>query len=151
MKHILNTVRLLITHDNYILFQKDRYEGYYFFQGGKIEFAETLQDAARRELLEELAIGPERISMITPVAVGEGVFKYQGRIFHDMSIFCTCEISELTSKADPISPEEGTVFKWLPMDNLVNYDIRPAQSINLLPEWLSANKPRTFFFSNIDV
>ena len=151
MTHRLNSVRLMIAHNNYILFQKDRHEGYYFLQGGKIEFAETLQDAARRELLEELATTPDRVSTINPVAVIESVFKYQGHTFHDVSTFCTCEIAGLNSADDPISPEAGTVFKWIAIDRLADYDIRPDKTIKLMPQWLSEDKPRPFYFSNFDV
>lgn len=118
-------VRLIIIKDHKILLTHTSLEDFYFYIGGKIEFGETIEQACKREVVEEC---------------GEGaVFNFNKILYirdfiknneHSIEFFVLGGInkfSEIEGKIDPEFPDSHTQ-RWLNLDNL------PA---NLYPQSLT--------------
>ena len=70
---IPHSVVVLFNEHNEVLLEERSDDGYFDFPGGAIDLKETMEDAARRELLEETGIIAERLEL----------FKvYSGEITH---------------------------------------------------------------------
>ena len=96
--------------------------GLWEFPGGKIEPGETPEDALVRELEEELNI------QIAPQDLH--VFTFASHSYDDMHLLMplfTCR-----NWQGKIQPQEGQTIAWVPLDELEQYDMPPAD-IPLIP------------------
>lgn len=115
---VVDVVAGVITQGNSVLLCKrpagKRHAGMWEFPGGKCEPGESLSQALRRELMEEL--GTAISTPLSPVyehqAAGEPF-----RIHFIPTTTCT-----------PPQPIEHTEVRWVPLDDLANYDMPPSDA-----------------------
>lgn len=92
--------------------------GLWEFPGGKIESDETPEDALVRELEEELNI---------QIALQDlHVFTFASHSYDDMHLLMplfTCR-----NWQGEIQPQEGQTIAWVPLDELEQYDMPPADT-----------------------
>ncbi len=105
-----------------------KHGGGWEFPGGKIEPAETPQDAVRREIQEELSV---------TVAVGEllHTIEWDYPAFH-LRMFCyACRIEQGT-----LQLHEHTAYRWLRADELYSLPWLPADvdALPVVQKWLGA-------------
>lgn len=89
-----------------------RHGGLWEFPGGKLREGETLLDAARRELEEELALRVEALRS-APVAI------------RDLQSGFSIEFVSGKVSGDP-NPLEHAAIAWVKPDRLLTYDLAPA-------------------------
>jgi len=88
--------------------------GLWEFPGGKVEAGESVQDALRRELLEEIGIGVEAA---TPLI----------KIRHDYGDrHVLLDVWNVTAFSGDAKPCEGQAMRWVTPDNLVDFNFPAA-------------------------
>ena len=102
---------------------------YYLFPGGQVEQNETPEQAVKREILEELGLYVEVERLVATVAF-QGRKQYYFLVSKVNGEFGTGLGEELKSSKDS---EDGAYLpEWLPIYDLVNYQIKPQAIVNLL-------------------
>lgn len=120
----------LLIKDGKIFLTKDS-KGRYYTIGGAIAVNETAQDAAVREVKEELGID----SCVNQLAfVVENQFTHEGIDFHNIEFHFIVEpIGEMPEKM--IEGQLKQTCEWIALDNLVNLDVVPDFLARELPNW----------------
>ncbi len=84
-------------------------EGTWTMPGGKLHFGETLEDCARREVLEETGI---RLGKFALARVGDDIMTD----VHYITIGFLC--TDFKGEAKVMEPEKITKWEWFPLDHL---------------------------------
>lgn len=105
-------VGILVKHENKFLLVREKIEGEkekWLFPGGKVEFGESLEDAAKRELEEETGI---KVSEMKFLCFKEAQFADYN--YHSVIFFYSTETDTKTLEGDI----EGKVLeaRWVSMD-----------------------------------
>ncbi len=107
--------------------KKSHGTGTWSFGGGHLEFGETIEDCARREVKEESGIEIKNIKIAT---VTNDIHKNEGK--HYITIFVTSEYASGEPKPSD-EADEWKWFKWeemprplfLPIENLLQQGFNP--------------------------
>ncbi|HEP1818561.1 TPA: NUDIX hydrolase [Streptococcus suis] len=120
----------LLIKDGKIFLTKDS-KGRYYTIGGAIAVNETAQDAAVREVKEELGVD-SRVNQLAFVV--ENQFTHEGIDFHNIEFHFIVEpIGEIPEKM--IEGQLKQTCEWIDIDKLVNLDVVPAFLAEELPNW----------------
>jgi 8-oxo-dGTP diphosphatase len=84
-------------------------EGTWTMPGGKLHFGETLEECARREVLEETGI---TLGDLTIARVGDDIMSET----HYITIGFLC--TDLKGEARAMEPDKITKWEWFPLDAL---------------------------------
>jgi 8-oxo-dGTP pyrophosphatase MutT (NUDIX family) len=71
-------------------FDKDRLGGFYYVVGGRIKTNETSENAAKREIYEEIGVNIENIKL---KAIVESFFVYDNKNFHEICFYYKYKIN----------------------------------------------------------
>lgn len=129
-------VRALIIKDKRILVCRNIGKDYFYLPGGHIEFLETMQDALKRELREELdarVIASQFLGGVENLFEQEGVKRHEFNFLFHVDI----DIEEVNSK------EEHLEFYWLSEEDFLNKNIGPPALKDAIIKWIADRK--TFF------
>lgn len=127
---------LIIKNNKLLLVDMDD-SGFLCLPGGYVELGETTEEAVKRELIEE--IGKE-VSIIKNLGVVENYFvnKFSKKM-HEISFYYMMDfIDDISEQKDftLIENDKGNNvkldFKWIDLNEIENFDIRPIFLINLL-------------------
>jgi 8-oxo-dGTP diphosphatase len=106
-------------------------EGDWCFPGGHLEFKESIEDCARREVLEETGI---KIKNLKLGPYTNDIFEKEGK--HYVTLYVTCDYSSGTVQVmEPEKCEGWQWFKWselpkplfIPISNLLNLNFNPFE------------------------
>lgn len=122
-------VGAIIISDGYVLLARGDNDGYYYTVGGGVHLGERSDEAVMREVYEETG---ERFQIERPLCLMENFFDRSGSLDG-----FNCHTIELYYLMKPQNKKEYDVvgitasgererMVWLPLDNLDEYDIRPA-------------------------
>ncbi len=100
-------------------FDKVKNETFYRCLGGGIEFLEKIEEALKREFLEEINIS---ITVKDFLGISENIFTYQGKKAHELILFYSIEISNENYQEEYIVTDDHgkTVAKWIDIDEFKN-------------------------------
>jgi 8-oxo-dGTP diphosphatase len=135
--------RAVIIKDQHILLCKTTglAENFYFLPGGHVEHYEGAKAAMERELLEEIGF-PFEITRF--LGCLEYSFDPKVKIHakchtHEYNFIFEAHSDYLTSSHLPLKQmEEHIEIFWVPMDQLIEIDLRPEPLVELIPKWLKA-------------
>jgi len=88
-------------------------EGYYAAPGGLIEFGESFEQAARREVSEETGL---EIADLKLLSIGNYVFKREDGERHYIDVDFVCEAP--TGEPQLVEPEKCDGWDWYDLDDL---------------------------------
>ncbi|HWQ99461.1 MAG TPA: NUDIX hydrolase [Candidatus Methylomirabilis sp.] len=118
-------VGVFVIHDGKFLMQRRRNahgEGTWSLPGGHLEFGESIENCARREVLEELGVTIRRPRVVT---LTNDVFVHEGR--HYITIFV---VSDLDAGEPHIcEPDKSEQFGWFVWDDMPKPLFLPLQNL----------------------
>jgi 8-oxo-dGTP pyrophosphatase MutT (NUDIX family) len=117
--------RAVIRRDGQLLLVRQRTKSWSFLPGGHVEPGERVEAALVRELAEELGTGANVAGFIGAIEHGyveDGVTHHELNLVFDVAI----------DAAEPVSQEDHLEFRWLPLDQLADADVRPSALKNAL-------------------
>ena len=86
----IRTAVIIKTNNGYI-FEKDHLNRFYWVVGGRIKINETSEEAAKREIKEELGI---KIKNIKLIAIVEDFFEFDNENFHEICFYYSCKLNK---------------------------------------------------------
>lgn len=125
----------ILTHHGHLLIHRALKDDFWALPGGRVEFFEHSSDTVVRELQEELAWQCDVQALLFHV---ENFFEYGGRKYHELSnYFRVSLITDIEMKSEHdfrgIEPDVDLVFRWVPLEKINNYDLRPSFLLERLP------------------
>lgn len=131
----------VIVNENRVLAMSDERSPYFYLPGGKIALGETAEEAALRELREELGI---EAKVVRPLYIAQSFFTEEGsgENFHEICfyILIDCSDTDLVSRGKSFIIKERyhtLEFKWLDVADLENEYFYPTflrERMKKLPE-----------------
>ena len=120
----------IMINDGKVLAMSDERSPYFYLPGGKIALGETAEEAALRELREELGV---EAAVVRPLYIAQSFFTEEGsgESFHEICFYLLidCSNTDLVSRGESfiIKERHHTLeFRWLDVDNLENEYFYPA-------------------------
>lgn len=117
-------VGVIIVNDNKVLLLKRKGshgEGSWAFIGGHLEFGETLESCAKREVKEEVGI---RIKNLKPVGFTNDLFPKENK--HYVTLFVR---AEPIGEPKNMEPEKSSEIKWFSWDKFPTPLFIPVKSL----------------------
>ena len=125
----------IFMRDGKVLMHKDSKEDYWVLPGGSVEFGEDSESALRREMNEELQT---KIRVQRLVWICENFFSLGSKTCQEIGHYYFAEFESLPEsflqnefEADEHFPRDDfpgfkVLFRWIPLNELSRYDIRPS-------------------------
>lgn len=151
--HVLS--RAVIIHENHLLVAYDprltpmHYYAFnvpfYYLPGGHIEFKESAEKAIIREIYEETGYdsGIERF-----LGILEHSWHFPGDELcchtHEINLIFKVNLKGMTGITPITQREEHVAFKWVPLKQINEVDLRPHIMKNMIPQWLICNNINMF-------
>lgn len=100
-----------------LLCKSHKWENKYVIPGGHIELGESMEEALKREILEETGLSIYNIKLIS---LKESIYSHK---FHEKKHFIFIDYMCNTDSSDVILNDEAEEYEWVDMDSIENYDL----------------------------
>ena len=127
-QHFELLVRALIIRDRKILVCQTTGRSYFFLPGGHIEFGETMKEALKREIYEEMGA---RVTTSQFIGGIENFFLQDGEKKHEVSFVFQIDIDS----EEIVSRERHIAFFWLSMGEFIEKNIVPPALKDAIIAW----------------
>ncbi|MDI3502413.1 MAG: 8-oxo-dGTP diphosphatase [Archaeoglobi archaeon] len=123
VKHPIPSVGALIFRNGRLLVIKrgnPPYAGYWSVPGGKVNWGESLEEALKREIREELLV---EIEVEKLAGIVESIYREDGEVkYHYIIIDYFCRIVS----GEPVASDDALELRWVTMDELKELDVTPT-------------------------
>lgn len=117
----------IAVHSGRLLVENDTGHGFCFVPGGRVEYGESAIRALEREMWEEFG---ESVKIGRLAVVADNLFELDGHRFQEVGLYFLVEFapeSEIPAREDDFQgAEPGTLFRWIPLDELGRANLLPA-------------------------
>ena len=122
---------------------------FFYLPGGHIEFQESAEKAAVREIMEETGYKAKIVRFLGTI---ENAWSFSGDEIcchtHEIQLVFQADIPGITPNMKFPQKEAHVAFEWVAVDKLCDVDIRPSIMKNRIAQWLnSAPNPNTLISS----
>lgn len=93
-------------------------KGRWAFAGGRVEFGETLQDAAARELMEETGLASDDMKLLEHLEFIQSEDSDQGPAHHYL-----LSIHTGTARGNPHAADDAEEARWVTIDQFAELDV----------------------------
>lgn len=100
-----------------LLCKSHKWNHKYVIPGGHIELGEKMEDALRREVLEETGLHIYDIKLISLI---ESIYS---NAFHEKKHFIFIDYTCKTDSSDVQLNEEADAYEWVDLEEIENYDL----------------------------
>ena len=129
---------VVVRDDTVLLIEFDDASGRHFnFPGGGVEVGETLEQAVRREVMEEacLDITPERLLLVVESvgARNSNLIRGERVPWNEVRFFFLCTTAVGVEPQLPERPDEHEIgVRWMPISQLASEPVLPQVSAELI-------------------
>ncbi len=113
-------VGAIVTRGADVLLCRLRNQNWWYLPGGRVKTNEDSLAAIQRELSEEIGAG---FNVIRPVITAENFFKFEGRHFHEISIYY--EVAWSAGEFHSTERGNDELFEWIPRESLCDVVLKP--------------------------
>ncbi|MDQ1284411.1 MAG: 8-oxo-dGTP diphosphatase [Patescibacteria group bacterium] len=125
--------RGIILNDGKILLCKVKTKDNWFFPGGHLEAGETVREALKRELVEEINVEAVSAEFI---GINENKFFFEGEEHQEINVMFKTEIKDCEVKCC----EDHLEFSWFDLNNLEGMLILPEGLKRAVLDWIKDKK-----------
>jgi 8-oxo-dGTP pyrophosphatase MutT (NUDIX family) len=126
--------RAVIRRDGHLLLAREHTKSWSFLPGGHVEPGEGIEPALIREIAEELGTEAKIVGFVGVVEHG---YIEDHVTHHELNLIFDVTIAD----PEPTSQEDHLEFHWLPLDKLIDTDVRPTTLKNALLATADDHKP----------
>jgi ADP-ribose pyrophosphatase YjhB (NUDIX family) len=119
---------VIIETKNGYVFEQDKH-GFYYVVGGRIKINETSEDAAKREIYEEIGI---KIKAIKLKAIVESFFEYDNRKYHEICFYYKHKINRKINLAKNYFVFNKDEIKTKDIQPKIIYDIIDSKNKGII-------------------
>jgi len=131
-KNIEILARAFIVKDGEVLLCKVKSKDNYFFPGGHVEYGESVENALKRELREEIGKELEDINFI---GICENTFQFMGE-HQEINLVFEAQMPG----RDFSVLEDHMEFDWFPLDKIESMNVLPESLKKEFLEWVKDKK-----------
>jgi 8-oxo-dGTP pyrophosphatase MutT (NUDIX family) len=115
-------------------------DSFWALPGGSVEAGEFSNDALVREVIEEIGV---RVTCGRLLWVIENLFAYRGTEYTEFGFYyeATWPAGEPLREGEFGGPEADQFFRWAPMAEIADFDLRPAPVKKLLLDVMRGGTP----------
>jgi 8-oxo-dGTP pyrophosphatase MutT (NUDIX family) len=117
----------IFIENGHVLIHRSKKETHWSLPGGRVKLGEDAKSSLKREIMEELALDVEVLDHLWTV---ENFFTYNNKNIHEVGIYFKGKTNQLLPLHDgkefTAEEAERLVFKWVPLQNLSEYELNPA-------------------------
>jgi 8-oxo-dGTP pyrophosphatase MutT (NUDIX family) len=115
-------VAILLETPNGFVFERSK-DGYLFALGGRVKINETSEEAAAREIFEELKLTDLKLDLISII---ENFFSVDnGKKYHEINFVYRTITNEAPDLSQFVSDSGNVGYAYIKKEDFENYDIRP--------------------------
>ncbi|MFT7686513.1 MAG: 8-oxo-dGTP pyrophosphatase MutT (NUDIX family) [Candidatus Azotimanducaceae bacterium] len=132
----------VIVHNDHMLIHRNVIDDFWALPGGRVGFFENSEETIQREILEELGYKSKVERHIWHV---ENFFEYGSKKFHEIANYFLVSLlpdHPMNSELDfeGIETKVNLIFRWVLLNNLKSYNLKPAFLIGKLNDLPSSTK-----------